>query len=81
MATVADITIKWSGKEYVISGLLDTQTVLDLKEEIKNQTCVLPTRQKLLGLKHKGKYFPKIDIFAHQQPKSIRYQIVVVADK
>ena len=64
MATVADITIKWSGKEYVISGLLETQTVLDLKEEIKKQTCVLPTRQKLLGLKYKGKYFPMIHIFA-----------------
>ena len=69
MATVADITIKWSGKEYVISGLLETQTVLDLKEEIKKQTCVLPTRQKLLGLKHKGSYFAKTHVFAHQRPK------------
>ena len=65
MGTVADVTIKWSGKEYVISGLIETQTVLDLKEEIKKQTCVLPTRQKLLGLKHKGEYFCKLSIFAH----------------
>ena len=54
MAAIADITIKWSGKEYVISGLLDSQTVLDLKEEIKKHTNVLPVRQKLLGLKAKG---------------------------
>ena len=54
MAALADVVIKWSGKEYTISGLLPTQTVLDLKDEITKQTCVLPARQKLLGLKHKG---------------------------
>ena len=51
MATVADITIKWSGKEYVISGLLETQTVLDLKEEIKKQNLRPADKAKTSWLK------------------------------
>jgi len=55
MATIPDIIVKWSGKEYPISGLFETQCVLDLKNEIHKHTGVLPGRQKVLGLKHKGK--------------------------
>ena len=49
------VTIKWSGKEYSIDKLLPTDTVGYLKEVIKEKTGVLPERQKLLGLKYKGK--------------------------
>ncbi|KAK3604426.1 hypothetical protein CHS0354_020849 [Potamilus streckersoni] len=54
-AEVADITVKWSGQEYKISGLSGDKTVGDLKEAIQKQTGVLTDRQKLLGLKFKGK--------------------------
>jgi ubiquitin-like domain-containing CTD phosphatase 1 len=49
-----DLIIKWSGNEYKIAGLGDTDTVLDLKNAIYKDTGVLPERQKLLGLKYKG---------------------------
>ena len=55
MATlVADIIVKWSGKEYKISGLDEKETVRDLKAALQKETGVLPERQKLLGLKYKG---------------------------
>ena len=53
---MAEITVKWSGKEYKISCMKDDSKVIDLKNEIKNETGVLPDRQKLLGLKFKGNF-------------------------
>ncbi|KAG9346841.1 hypothetical protein JZ751_007188 [Albula glossodonta] len=49
------VIIKWGGQEYTISTLSEEDTVLDLKQSIKSLTGVLPERQKLLGLKIKGK--------------------------
>lgn len=49
------VIIKWGGQEYSISTLSEEDTVLDLKQSIKSLTGVLPERQKLLGLKLKGK--------------------------
>jgi len=49
------LVIKWAGKEYPIKDLAATCTVLDLKNVIGQKTNVLPARQKLLNLKHKGK--------------------------
>uniref|UniRef100_A0A3B3TDT1 Ubiquitin-like domain-containing CTD phosphatase 1 n=1 Tax=Paramormyrops kingsleyae TaxID=1676925 RepID=A0A3B3TDT1_9TELE len=49
------VIIKWGGHEYFISTLSEEDTVLDLKQSIKTLTGVLPERQKLLGLKVKGK--------------------------
>uniref|UniRef100_I3JPP6 Ubiquitin-like domain-containing CTD phosphatase 1 n=1 Tax=Oreochromis niloticus TaxID=8128 RepID=I3JPP6_ORENI len=49
------VIIKWGGQEYFISSLSEEDTVLDLKQSIKTLTGVLPERQKLLGLKVKGK--------------------------
>ncbi|KAK1159303.1 ubiquitin-like domain-containing CTD phosphatase 1 [Acipenser oxyrinchus oxyrinchus] len=49
------VIIKWGGQEYSITTLSDEDTVLDLKQSIKSLTGVLPVRQKLLGLKVKGK--------------------------
>ncbi|CAB1353037.1 unnamed protein product [Coregonus sp. 'balchen'] len=49
------VIIKWGGQEYSISALSEEDTVLDLKQSIKSLTGVLPERQKLLGLKVKGK--------------------------
>lgn len=52
--SVGDLVVKWSGKEYKIAGLRDTETVGDFKNAILKETGVLPERQKLLGLKYKG---------------------------
>ncbi|KAJ1522510.1 hypothetical protein ONE63_001700 [Megalurothrips usitatus] len=49
------IVVKWSGKEYEIDSLSPTDTVASLKDTIRKRTGVLPERQKLLNLKHKGK--------------------------
>lgn len=50
------VIIKWGGQEYSISALSEDDTVLDLKQSIKSLTGVLPERQKLLGLKIRGKF-------------------------
>lgn len=44
------LTVKWSGQEYPLS-LSGGSTVLDLKQRLAELTNVLPSRQKLLGLK------------------------------
>jgi len=49
------VVIKWSGKEYPITDISNQLTVLQLKEMIYTKTNVKPERQKLLGLKVKGK--------------------------
>lgn len=53
-----DIVIKWSGKEYPISDLAMSLSVKELKDVIFEKTNVKPERQKLLGLKIKGKPAP-----------------------
>lgn len=55
MAEVGNIIVKWGGKEYTITDLQSTSTVLQFKNLIYAETCVLPERQKLLGLKCSGK--------------------------
>lgn len=52
---MTSIVIKWSGTEYSIDSLSGTDSVLDLKNLVCKATGVLPHRQKLLGLKFKGK--------------------------
>ena len=59
-APLSEVVVKWSGKEYRISGLFENQKVFDLKKAIQNETGVLPERQKLLGLKYKGGYLSKL---------------------
>ncbi|XP_032240517.2 ubiquitin-like domain-containing CTD phosphatase 1 [Nematostella vectensis] len=49
------VVVKWSGKEYSINNLQPQDTVKTLKAVIQEKTGVLPERQKLLGLKYKGK--------------------------
>ena len=56
-ATIS-LVIKWAGKEYPISDLPPSTTVMDLKQVIADRTQVLPARQKLLNLKFKGKPAP-----------------------
>ena len=46
--------VKWSGKEYEINDLVESDTVMNLKERIHKETGVRPERQKLLNLKFKG---------------------------
>ncbi|XP_056004747.1 ubiquitin-like domain-containing CTD phosphatase 1 isoform X2 [Ostrea edulis] len=48
------VVVKWSGEEYKLIIEKDG-TVTDLKKAIQDATGVLPERQKLLGLKFKGK--------------------------
>ncbi|RWS30193.1 ubiquitin-like domain-containing CTD phosphatase 1 isoform X2 [Leptotrombidium deliense] len=51
------VIIKWSGKEYVIDEemVCEEDTVLHLKHCVYKLTGVLPQRQKLMGIKVKGK--------------------------
>jgi len=56
MSEVGNVIIKWSGKEYIITGLHSASTVLELKHLIYAETRVLPERQKLLGLKCSGEW-------------------------
>lgn len=49
------MTIRWNGTEYKLTGLQGTDTVAGLKSRIQEMTGVLPQRQKLLGLKYKGR--------------------------
>ena len=47
------LKVKWSGSIYELD-VNPSITVKDLKDIIKDKTAVLPQRQKLLNLKHKG---------------------------
>ncbi|CAN2387344.1 phosphoprotein phosphatase activity [Pristimantis euphronides] len=49
------LIIRWGGQEFPLSALSEEDTVMDLKHSLKSLTGVLPERQKLLGLKYKGK--------------------------
>jgi len=53
---LGDICVKWGGKEYKIAGLHFNETVKSLKDAIYKTTGVLPDRQKLMGIKYKGRY-------------------------
>ena len=59
MSTKEDVAlvIKWNGQEYAVDNdeICETHTIADLKIVICKKTGVLPERQKLLGLKIKGK--------------------------
>ena len=48
------VIVKWAGKEFSFEDILLTSTVADLKQLISDKTNVLPERQKLLNLRHKG---------------------------
>lgn len=54
MTEVGDLIVKFQREEHKITGLVDTDTVSDLKNAIYKATQVCPERQKLLGLKVKG---------------------------
>ncbi|XP_022249247.1 ubiquitin-like domain-containing CTD phosphatase 1 isoform X3 [Limulus polyphemus] len=53
--TDLELTVKWGGKEYLIDCLAGENTIAELKTVICQKTGVLPGRQKLLGLKIKGR--------------------------
>lgn len=55
MENTLKIVVKWSGKEYEILDILESDTVLSVKDRIHKETGVRPERQKLLNLKFKGK--------------------------
>lgn len=54
MATIS-LVIKWSGQEIHVDDVDTSADVAQLKQLIMGKTGVLPGRQKLLGLKVKGK--------------------------
>ena len=58
MSEYVNVVIKWSGKEYPINDLSLQLSVKELKDVIYEKTNVKPERQKLLGLKLKGKPAP-----------------------
>ena len=47
------LVIKWSGNEYTLDSLADSDSIADVKAQIYSLTGVKPERQKLLGLKTK----------------------------
>lgn len=53
--SVLNLTVKWNGKEFLIPDLPQRACVRDLKIAIFEKTGVHPERQKLLGMKCKGK--------------------------
>jgi len=55
MAEQTNLIIKWSGKEYTLENVSLQISVQELKNIIYEKTQVKAERQKLLGLKHKGK--------------------------
>lgn len=55
MAAPMKLIVKWSGQEYEFTEVTGTDTVKYLKEAIHEKTGVLPQRQKILGLKFKGR--------------------------
>jgi len=67
MSAVGNIIVKWSGKEYTITGLQSTSSVLELKNLIYAETLVLPERQKLLGLKCSGESYANRLLTSHKQ--------------
>ncbi|XP_025094562.1 ubiquitin-like domain-containing CTD phosphatase 1 [Pomacea canaliculata] len=54
---VGDLIVKFSKKEYTITGLSGTDTIKNLKDAIYRQTGVLPEHQKLAGFKVKAGQF------------------------
>ena len=50
-----NLVVKWAGKEYPIDNLPLSSTVQEFKSAIHAKTNVLPSRQKLLNLRFKGK--------------------------
>jgi hypothetical protein len=54
MENEVKIVVKWSGKEYEICNLSESDSVGTLKSAIHKETGVRPERQKLLNLKLKG---------------------------
>ena len=73
MTETSSIVIKWAGKEYPIEGLTNETSVLSLKELIYEKTNVLPARQKLLNLKHKGTYRPKLSQILNSMNNDHKY--------
>jgi ubiquitin-like domain-containing CTD phosphatase 1 len=55
MENEVKIVVKWSGKEYEICNLSESDSVGTLKSAIHKETGVRPERQKLLNLKLKGR--------------------------
>ncbi|EEC08157.1 conserved hypothetical protein, partial [Ixodes scapularis] len=53
--SISNLTVKWAGKEYLIPDLPQHACVVDLKDAIFKKTGVHPERQKLVGMKCKGK--------------------------
>ena len=73
MSEVGNVIVKWGGKEYNITGLQSTSTVLEVKNLIFAETCVLPERQKLLGLKCSGER-----LFAVSSPHFQKSQDLII---
>ncbi|XP_003747003.1 ubiquitin-like domain-containing CTD phosphatase 1 [Galendromus occidentalis] len=53
------IIVKWAGREFPIEDLEDSTTLADLKKILEEKTDVRRERQKIFGLKCKGK--PAVD--------------------
>ena len=57
MSVLPNFSVKWNGKNVDIKEATESYTVGQFKELLYKHTRVLPERQKLMGLKHKGEFF------------------------
>lgn len=55
-SSLPTFAVKWSGKEFPIEGLSDSTTLADLKQLLMEKTGVRVERQKIMGLKCKGRF-------------------------
>lgn len=71
MDSTFNLVVKWSGKEFHVESLTQSDTVGTLKDVIRKLTGVLPERQKLLNLKYKGEnelLFTCCNLFVFSKP-------------
>lgn len=78
-AVLVEFVIKWNGKELPIA-IEEGASVADLKQKLQGLTNVLISKQKLLGLKDKGK--PATDeVLLNSKQFPLRFDLIFCSPK